>query len=216
MSKKSRSEGQGGDDEGSQRDGGGAMKRRRHELDIQQGALWSFDVDYNDHFETPLAAYSDIAPVLDIAAKMLGKDRSSLVLYDPYYCQGSMRSHLSSLGFTTVINENRDFYKDIAEGRVPEYDVLITNPPFSGDHKPRLLNYLKSSGNKKPFLLVLPAYTATKSYWREFTASVPRNSSFMYIMPRASYTYDHPEGTGKTTPPFYSAWFVGGFEDMER
>lgn len=196
--------------------GGGEEEGGRRSVDISGGALWSFEVDYNDHFETPLAAYADIAPVLDVAAKMLSKERSSLVLYDPYYCQGNMRSHLATLGFTNVINENRDFYKDIAESRVPEYDVLITNPPFSGDHKPRLLDYLKSTGNKKPFLLVLPAYTATKSYWRDFVATVSANPGFMYVMPRVSYPYDHPEGTGKDAPPFYSAWFVGGFQDIER
>jgi hypothetical protein len=31
------------------------------------------------------------------------------------------------------------------------------------------------------------------------------------VLPPTSYEYRHPEGTGKDTPPFYSAWFLGGF-----
>ena len=37
-----------------------------------------------------------------------------------------------------VLNRNRDFYADIATGQLPQqYDVLLTNPPYSGDHKQR-------------------------------------------------------------------------------
>lgn len=39
----------------------------------------------------------------------------------------------------------------------------------------------------------------------------------LYLLPPDSYQYFHPEGTGKDTPPFYSAWFIGGFiDDMMR
>ena len=31
------------------------------------------------------------------------------------------------------------------------------------------------------------------------------------MLPPDSYEYQHPEGTGKGTPPFFSAWFLGGF-----
>ena len=33
--------------------------------------------------------------------------------------------------------------------------------------------------------------------------------SFLYVLPPESYNYNHPEGTGKSNPPFYSTWFVG-------
>lgn len=89
--------------------------------------------------------------------------------------------------------------------------MLVTNPPYSGEHKVKLLNYLK--GTHVPFLLLLPAYTATKSYWRDFTASF--QNPIQYIMPASSYTYLHPEGTGKDLPPFYSAWFCGGIASTD-
>ena len=101
--------------------------------------------------------------------------------------------------------------------------MLVTNPPYSGEHKTRLLQYLltnprhkssrnqtisqsfdksdnlstipnddniirnKSMSNKdksknksnindslkmKPFALLLPLYTATKSYWKDFVTSI--------------------------------------------
>ena len=119
-----------------------------------------------------------------------------------------------------------------------DYDVLLTNPPFSGEHKQSLLNYLQEC--QKPFLLLLPIYVATKSYWKAFIqgrspltqhngVNSPHASStsssqsqpntrehdravhvdVFYLLSSISYQYSHPEGTGKDNPPFFSAWFVG-------
>jgi len=45
--------------------------------------------------------------------------------------------HLASLGFTNVIHQNVDFWALVKANQVPSFDVLLTNPPFSGDHKVR-------------------------------------------------------------------------------
>jgi hypothetical protein len=56
---------------------------------------------------------------------------------------------------------------------------LVTNPPYSGEHKVKLTEYLLqhyiSSSNtqeirarENPFLLLLPVYIASKSYWKSF------------------------------------------------
>lgn len=205
------------------------------------GSVWNFEVDYNDHFETPLIAYEDIMSVLTKIAVSINKSIGDLIIYDPYYCQGQMIQRLQSLGLKSIINQNKDFYRDIKQNNIPEYDILITNPPYSGDHKQKLLSYLGKVN--KPYVLLLPAYVATKSYWRDFISSVssstphttkqssivsrnnstsctpslpstPANNtkSVRYILPPDSYTYDHPEGTGKAIPPFYSCWFLGGVE----
>ncbi len=42
--------------------------------------------------------------------------------------------------------QKRDFYADVRKGRVPEYDILVTNPPYSGDHKERILKFCMDSG----------------------------------------------------------------------
>lgn len=173
---------------------------------------WNFDVDYNDHFETPLQAYLDIVPFLKEEASKLGKALEDLVVYDPYYCQGGMVAMLrNELGIKTVINENVDFYHSIAGHKVPPHDILITNPPYSGEHKLKLLAFLRDRGRECPFALLLPAYCATKSYWREFVGEGGQQQSIrcMYIMPRDRYEFSHPEGTGKAVPPFYSCWFLG-------
>lgn len=117
-------------------------------------------------------------------------------------------------------------YYHYCDDYVSEYDVLITNPPYSSDHKQRLLTFLSQSMNR-PSLLLLPAYISTKSYWRSFVDDLNGNASkssssssggdlnrgnteprHAYLLPPDSYEYLHPEGTGKSQPPFYSAWFV--------
>ena len=87
-----------------------------------------FATDPADHCETPALAYSHIAPLLRSLAHALGKEPSKLRIWDPYYCAGSVIDRLGALGFGDVRNDNADFYTRIA----PEYDVLVTNPPFSG------------------------------------------------------------------------------------
>lgn len=99
---------------------------------------YPYPTDFCDHFETPFQAYQDLEPVLFSLARALGKAKHSLRIYDPYYCKGAVVERLASLGFAkeNVINRMQDFYKDIREKRLPEkYDVIVTNPPYSEDHK---------------------------------------------------------------------------------
>lgn len=80
---------------------------------------WNFEVEYNDHFETPQMAYGDISSILEYLAEDIGKPKSELVVYDPYFCQGQMVRHMHELGFENVINLNRDFYQDILNKAIP-------------------------------------------------------------------------------------------------
>src|SRR4051812_17275892 len=57
----------------------------------------------------------------------------------------------------------QDFYERIRLGSLPEFDVLVTNPPFSGDHMSRLLEFCAQRG--KPWLLLLPDFVASKKYY---------------------------------------------------
>ncbi len=133
---------------------------------------WNFEVDYNDHFETPKQAYIDLLPWLEAICSQMQKPRNELRIYDPYFCQGKMKQYLNELGLSYVINENRDFYDDIRKKKIPDYDVLITNPPYSGEHKMKLLHFLENNKRAQPFALLLPVYTVTKSYWRDYLARV--------------------------------------------
>ena len=99
---------------------------------VAPAAEHPFESEPGDHAETPLEAYQHIAPLLSRLARRLDKTAASLSIYDPYYCEGGMMRHMNQLGFESVYNRCEDFYAIQAAGQVPEYDILVTNPPFSG------------------------------------------------------------------------------------
>lgn len=195
-----------------------------------------FEVDDSDHCETPLQAYQDLQVILDRLLhqqhqKTPPKSRSSLTIYDPYYCDGGVKTKLASMGFTNVINENRDFYEDIEKGQIPDYDVLVTNPPYSGHHMEKLLEFCASQQSKhknKPSFLLLPHFVYTKDYYQRALSStissspLPSSPSsfFCFLVPQIRYSYVPPawvadrHGASKalskgkeTTAPFPSFWY---------
>lgn len=191
---------------------GGATKRKPFHPN------YDYEVDYNDHFETPLQAYKDILPLLDSIApsvdfrdtetfKTVEEKRKQNIIYDPYYCNGRTKGLLQSLGFERVVHEKRDFYKDIAEGNVPKHHTLVTNPPYSDDHKEKCLQFcvdgFRSEG--KSFFLLIPNYVAARSYYRRILGETIKDVA--YLLPTREYSYSHPEGTGHEESPFASLWF---------
>jgi hypothetical protein len=183
---------------------------------------YEFQVDDTDHCETPLEAYRDLLELLDQLATSLGKTRSTLSIYDPYYCNGGVQRKLQSLGFSNVINRNRDFYQDIAEQTTPEYDVLITNPPYSGIHMEKLLAFCATRSGK-PFLLLLPHFVYTKDYYARALGlehHIPSSQPY-FLVPHIRYSYVPPKwvksdngslalSKGKEkTAPFPSFWYCG-------
>lgn len=185
-----------------------------------------FQVDDTDHCETPLEAYRDVSELLDQIAKTLGKTRSNLKIYDPYFCDGGTQKKLGSLGFHSVTNLNRDFYDDIDKGTVPDYDVLLTNPPYSGVHMEKLLQFVAGQGKAraKPFLLLLPHFVYTKDYYKETLEQSKewrhKSHKVFFLVPQSRYSYVPPKwvssesgsraiGRGKEkTAPFPSFWYI--------
>ncbi len=197
-----------------------------------------YPTDYNDHFETPHRAYEDIFPLMEyiLAGKQKNDSKkrpstaepqnkqgctSEKIIYDPYYCAGRAATLLNDVFQRTQIStliriqhEKRDFYRDIRQNTVPQYDILVTNPPYSGDHKERCLDFavgqLKRYG--RPFFVLMPNYVAIKEYFRktvlESSGSKKEVQTF-YISPSCPYEYDHPDGTGYQVSPFASVWFCG-------
>jgi len=199
------------------------------EKDGNNRPRYSFQVDDTDHCETPIQAYKDLLPILDRIAKSLNKKRSNLIIYDPYYCDGGVKKKLNSYGFTSVINRNRDFYEDIQKKQTPEYDVLVTNPPYSGVHMEKLLEFcseiasrsgsVSGSGSGKPFLLLLPHFVYTKDYYSRALSSKV-SSDIFFLVPEIRYSYFPPawveaktgskaieQGRIKTAP-FPSFWYA--------
>jgi hypothetical protein len=197
---------------------------------------YDYKTDYNDHFETPLIAYEDISPLLDylLASKLkithdsdskrttkqeqalLNRMRNSHVLYDPYYCDGKTSVLLLQLGFHRVVHAKRDFYKDVTNDAIPSHDTLITNPPYSGDHKERCLQICLENFQKhqRPFFLLMPNYVASRSYYQRILGTSAEDVG--YLLPSISYEYEHPEGTGHEIPPFSSLWFCGVGKDRVK
>ena len=122
-----------------------------------------FPADRQWHSETSLPAYQDVAPFLDLVASQLGKNRSTLSIFDPYFCAGTMKKHLGSLGFHTVYNECEDFYSLICEGFVPPHDVLVTAPPYAKANMQRLFFFCNA--NAKPYFVRLPADGHKEKYF---------------------------------------------------
>lgn len=66
--------------------------------------------------------------------------------------------------------QKRDFYADVREGTVPDYDILITNPPYSGDHKEKIIKFCVES--RRPWALLMPNYVYNKAYFQDQVATL--------------------------------------------
>ncbi len=180
-------------------------KRRR---ESQAEPKHTFVTDKDDHCETSGEAYDDITAFLSRLASFLGKTTKDLAIYDPYYCNGAVVKHLASRGFGKVYNKNEDFYRVLAEGRVPEYDICVTNPPYSGDHIERMLKFCVESN--KPFFCLVPNYVYTKPYFNSLTANcrpfylIPENRRYEFWTPGGFRKQSVRE---KKTSPFISFWY---------
>jgi hypothetical protein len=59
--------------------------------------------------------------------------------------------------------------------------------------------------SKRPWACLLPNYCATKKYFQSITE--PCGGGLVFGVPRVSYDFEHPEGTGHQASPFFSLWF---------
>ncbi len=116
--------------------------------------------------------------------------RSEHIIYDPYYCNGKMKEIFKGFGFTNIQHEKRDFYKDIKLNVVPKFHTLVTNPPYSGNHKEKCMQFAMehlrpckksndggdsnaicntkeiNSNTSKPFFILMPNYVACRNHFR--------------------------------------------------
>lgn len=138
---------------------------RRPQIRRDRALGLPFEADYNDHFETSAEAIADVFPAVNMIRLLtFPADPSRFTVYDPYFCAGAVVKIWHDLGIEHVIHEKRDFYKDIEAGEVPRHDhMLVTNPPFSGDHLSRLFTFLVQ--RRKPFAVLCPDYIAKKAWY---------------------------------------------------
>ena len=158
------------------------------------GPSFPYKTDEDDHCETPLQAYADIQSILDALCKSLGKSKSSLKIYDPYFCNGSVVKHLASLGYTNVYNKKEDCYAVWEARKEPTFDVFITNPPYSADHIDKLMAYITSTEfGTKPWLLLMPNWVHKKDYYENSTTKNQiKYCCPFYVVPKKRYVYVPP------------------------
>ena len=184
------------------------------------GPSFPYKTDEDDHCETPLQAYADIQSILDALCKSLGKSKSSLKIYDPYFCNGSVINHLASLGYTNVYNKKEDCYATWETQQEPDYDVFITNPPYSADHIDKLMSHITSAKfGTKLWLLLMPNWVHKKDYYENATTKNQVNPIYpFYVVPKKRYVYLPPpdfrekkaSDVHKKSSPFVSMWYVWG------
>jgi hypothetical protein len=113
-----------------------------------------------DHYTTPEWCIEKLVPILFIAY-----GSTELTIYDP--CCGSSRMIGSTLQKYAmedynvkykIIEDDLHYHPDkknyLLNDSVPQYDILITNPPFSGKNKLHFL--VKAYQSKAPWILLLP------------------------------------------------------------
>ena len=159
--------------------------------------------DPADDCETPLEAYVHVAFVLSKICQRKKVHKSALRVYDPYFCAGAAAERLRALGFASASNEDVDFYAalgepgddDVSNARgaepnrepsLPAHDVLVTNPPFSGDHCRRLVTFLAARDAGAPFALLAPEYVHRKAW---FAPLARKCKDMLFIVPRTRYAF---------------------------
>lgn len=174
-----------------------------------------------DNMETSFAAVRDISSVLQtLATSHFRRPTGDIKLWDPFYCQGSVKAFFAENGFARCHNEPVDFYDLIKEGNLPVHDVLVTNPPYTGQHIERALSFCARNGSV-PWAMLLPTNVLERLWWQEMTVRLQRGGTAappMFLAPtKRRYEflnrYDGEEA-GKTlvVAPLETMWFVGGLE----
>ncbi len=100
----------------------------------------------HDDYMTPDHAWADISGYIP-----------NVKIWEAFYGDGESGITLQAMGFD-VIHEERDFY-----GEPPEYDCIVSNPPFSDAKK-----VMKRMAElDKPFIMIMPSSKINTSYFRE-------------------------------------------------
>jgi hypothetical protein len=188
-------------------------------------AKHTFKTNVLDHCETPQVAYEHIVKFLEIWAKSSkNQPATNLTIWDPYYCDGSMKETFQHiLGFPNIVHENVDFYRLIEDKKIPEHDIFVTNPPYSDDHMDRLLHFIVfyQLPRNIPCCLLLPNWVSRQQdYIDKFVTPIEKTrQELFYLAPLQAYTYTMPTwvsqidrpshvGSNGQTTPYLTCWYI--------
>ena len=119
----------------------------------------------DDDYETPKEVLSDLLPYIE----------NYETIYDPFYCDGTVIEEWEKLN-KKCLNEKKDaFNRD-----VPEFDILISNIPFSLKKQCVELCFKYN----KPFILLMPIDALgskwIKSFWDKLQFIIP-NGRYKFL-----------------------------------
>lgn len=140
---------------------------------------------HSDELYTPESAF-------ELLMLYLPKDK---VLFEAAVGSGKLRDQMKREGYSVV--ESNDFFNEF-----PDYDILVTNPPFS--LKDKFLEGAYKRG--KPFALLLPI-TALEGLKRQ---KLYKEHGIEILFPERRIDFN-----GKKAPWFYCAWFCHGLLPKE-
>lgn len=137
-----------------------------------------------DEYMTPPQALDLIIPHLDL----------SKVYYEPFPGDCSSSKYLISKGVNVVYEEEVDFFEAYRLKKIPDFDAILTNPPYSRKHQ--FIQVLKEIN--KPFFVLLP--TQNIQFFNEF-------QGVRLIVPRKRINYFR-DGIQTKNTSFHSSWIV--------
>ena len=152
----------------------------------------------HDDYMTPLYAWENIKDYIP-------KDK---VIWEAFYGNGSSGSHLQSLGFN-AIHEDEDFFEN------DKGEIVVSNPPFT--KIPQVLARLKDLN--KPFIMIMPSSKINTQYFRKLFCDT--EDPIQLIIPRKRIqfekTVDGKIVEGKSCcnfDCFYYCWKMGLDRDI--
>jgi len=138
--------------------------------------------NHSDELYTPEIAF-------DLLKKYIPKDKT---IFECAIGSGKLKQQMINNGYNVV--SSNDFFNEF-----PEYDILITNPPYS--IKDKFLEEAYKRG--KPFAMLLPI-TALEGIKRQ---SLYNKYGIEILFPTRRIDFN-----GKKSPWFYTAWFCWKIE----
>lgn len=138
--------------------------------------------NHSDELYTPDIAMDILLPYL----------KTDMIIYECAVGTGKLKDYFQNKGFKVVSGE--DFFND----NVENFDVIITNPPYS--LKDKFLE--KCYQLNKPFALLLPI-TALEGRKRQ---KLYNEFGLQILFPEKRIDFN-----GKGNVWFYTAWFTNGF-----
>ena len=126
-------------------------------------------------------------------------DRSKIYL-DPFYGDGGNIQNLRDLGLN-VIGADLDCFELLRQ--TVQYDVIITNPPFS---KNILIEFLYNlSSLDRSFIIILPI---TKIFSKYFRTAFRQYKSIQLIIPKSRMSFINPTNPNKKSNPSFCCCYV--------